>query len=221
MTIIIPNKRARDMIAARLQSVANQTCQEDIKLQEHQITSRIGKALELELRRRNILGHRIRVITHDLPDKGRRSLEKPIGADLYVGFELVGGGESRSKGILVQAKKAKSMDAGQVKRLKGQCRDMLGKTDAAYVWTYSENGIISQEAESFDRLGPLARRTGPADVFASILECTKGDPKLGLPPTSDVAEAREQLHGKLKDLAVGTGIFALLERPDHPTQRRL
>ena len=90
MTVIVEDQRARDMIAARLQSVANEICRGDIGLQEPQITSRIGQALESELKSRGILGYRVRVVTHDIPDKGRGSLEKPLGADMYMGFELVG-----------------------------------------------------------------------------------------------------------------------------------
>jgi hypothetical protein len=90
-------KRQRDIIAAALRSVIDEVVSEhfDAETQEHQMTSRLAGLLERELRTLSVLGQQVFKITQEFPDKGRGSLEKPTGVDLYIGFlDLTEGGFS-------------------------------------------------------------------------------------------------------------------------------
>jgi hypothetical protein len=69
--------------------------------QEHQLTSRIAQALEDSLNGKQYGVASVSVITQELPDRGRSSLEKPLGGDMYVGISLEG---DFDKGLLIQAK---------------------------------------------------------------------------------------------------------------------
>jgi len=72
--------------------------------QEPQISSRIGQKLEEAMNGEINLSHEILVVTPDIPDRGPRSLESAIGADVCVGISAFSGGKRQSKEFLTQTK---------------------------------------------------------------------------------------------------------------------
>lgn len=192
------------MIAAALGSVADEVCSDhfDGLTQEPQITSRIGQALETSLDGKPIENYTVRVITQDFPDRGRASLESKSGADLYVGIEVTSGDRTTSKGFLVQAKLAGERPS----RLEEQCRKMLARSEASYVWVYGPNGVRAVPARRVLREPPLqVFRGSPLNIlFGQVLECSAGDPEIGVP---SLPSARKALAGMLEELSVGEGIL--------------
>jgi hypothetical protein len=206
---MISEKRTRDLIAAAMASVADEKCADLYSgiTQEPAVTSRIGAALENKLDGTDYNGWTVSVVTQDFPDRGRGSLERATGADIYVGIAVTAGGQTTSKGFLAQAKWAD--DFSDQERLREQCSDMLARTSAAYVWFYGPEGITFLPASTVqlrtDRSHYRGRPLQPE--FARILQCTKGDPALGLPSGVPI---REALGNRLLDLkaksAVGVSI---------------
>lgn len=209
---MIPDTFTRDMIAAALRSVADEVCREHASLmtQEHQITSRLGEALERELRGLQVNGYRVEIVTQDIPDHGPGSLEKRIGTDLYIGLETRIDGVRRSKGLLVQAKKHKSLSSRERKDLTLQCEKMTARSDSSYVWSYSEEGVRVHRASAVALKWHQKLRGGDRvdDLISDVLACNQGDEALGLPEVaSDAGASQLDVRRSMRE-AVGT----MLER---------
>jgi len=75
------------------------------------------------------------------------SQEWNSGADVYVSIVRTDGGKRRSKGMLIQAKREKSLARrDERERLAEQCRKMRRRTHDAYVWLFNEDGVKSTRA---------------------------------------------------------------------------
>jgi len=206
----------RDAIAVILGKVADKTVRDHIggMTQEAPLTARIGQTLETALNNERVLGYRIRVVTQDIPDRGRGALEKQLGADLYIGIEVIEGKHRQSKGLLIQSKLREKLNSTQRDALRGACKDMLNSSNASYVWIYAENGIRVFEASevaglhyrTFDDL--TARRT--TTLFKRTLECSEGDVSLGLPyvPSSQMRSALEVM---LKERRIRHGVAVTIQ----------
>ena len=201
----------REMIATALREVADDVCRDHVMTitQEPQITSRIGEALERRLAGSNINGYRVEVLTQDLPDRGSRSLERPVGADIYLGIRvMLGGHVDTSKGMLAQAKKWPNLSAEEGGGLTEQCKRMLARSPASYVWIYTVDGVGVVSAEDVIRreLRKLSYRRRLDEVLSEILACNEGDTALGLPPGRDtrrlVGMMLEELRGVRTGIAV-------------------
>jgi hypothetical protein len=207
---MIGDKVERDTIAAALASIANRVCIEHLSglTQEPPLTARIGQALESESKYLNLFGRKITVLTQDYPDKGPGALERPAGADLYFGISVETAGGPISKGFLVQAKFQDSKE--HVDKLKEQCRKMRRQTKDANVWFYGEGGIKTQPAwRIIKNPNPkLYRGSSLAEYLSDVLECTKGDVKLGIPTIGD---RRESLENLLRELAIPQGISVKID----------
>ncbi|WP_226562659.1 hypothetical protein [Salipiger thiooxidans] len=205
---------ARDLIAKALGKATDQAVREHLAgiSQEAQITSRIGQSLEDTLNGETVLGHRIQVLTQDIPDRGPRSLEKAIGADLYVGISATSGGIRRSKGFLVQAKIGRKLKSiSDYDALEEDCSDMLQRSDASYLWLYERNGVRVVKAEEVLKRGSKSpkelQRRRASTVFSRTLECSEGDFDLGLPPVRGTRKKpRTALGEMLEDLRVRKGV---------------
>src|SRR5258708_6118726 len=94
------------MIAARIDAVAEAVCKRHYRAptQEHQLSAKLAQAIETELAGVKIGPFTIGVAVQDFPDKGKRSWEKPTGADLYISTVRKDGDNTFSKGMLVQSK---------------------------------------------------------------------------------------------------------------------
>ncbi|MBA1348388.1 hypothetical protein [Rhizobium sp. WYCCWR 11146] len=75
-------------------------------IEEPDITSRIGQRLEDQLNGKVLHGYRVGVITETITSHGSKSLEKPMGTDLYFAISVENQlGHTTTKGVLVQAKR--------------------------------------------------------------------------------------------------------------------
>lgn len=174
-------------------------------VEEPDITSRVGQRLEDRFDGRTIGGHGIRVITETITSRGRGSLEKPMGTDLYIAVSVQhDDGSETSKGLLIQAKKQdklRSDPAGLIE----QCRRMtLITKKGSVVWAYGPKGIATASAS--DVLAGTFRAVSVSKMFEEVFECSLGDkrrvPRKGL-------DDREALKDMLRTLGATNG--ALLE----------
>jgi hypothetical protein len=74
--------------------------------EEPELTSRLGEAIESELRHHPLEEGRMRVevATQDIPSRGPGSLERKTGVDLYISIIREDTDETVSKGIIIQSK---------------------------------------------------------------------------------------------------------------------
>ncbi len=195
---------ARDLIAAALGKAADSAVREHLQglTQEAPLTARLGQILESTMNGQIILGHRLTVVTQDIPDRGPGALEKQLGADLYFGIEVIRDGHRESKGLFIQSKLKRNLKTkAQREDLEKACKQMLDRNESSYVWLYGSNGIRVLEARSIvenQTVLPLdmpARRA--STLFSRTLECTEGAVNLGLP---EVKSARGRLRSALADM---------------------
>ena len=183
----IDDERARrnsalDGLGKLIDGIVVQECVRhyDALTQEHQFTSKLAGAVERELAGTRIDGCSVDVSLQDTPDKGPGSLERKIGADLYISVVLQSDDEEHpvSKGILVQAKwdRTLSIDGPDTRR---QLSDMLHRSRASHVWVYSRSGVVSIPAADFMQGKTAEHVTTPGQLIADGLKCTEGDQHIG------------------------------------------
>jgi hypothetical protein len=150
--------------------------------QEHQFTSGLARAIELELERFPVEGLDIQVHAQEFPDRGRGSLEKPSGADLYISIVRRDGDAPVSKGMLVQSKWDRSLrHANERRDLNRQVKQMTDRSrDASYVWIYGPTGTAVFPARSSLRLFPRpSALMTVGELIATGVRCDQGDPTIG------------------------------------------
>ncbi|BAV48096.1 hypothetical protein MesoLj113a_19330 [Mesorhizobium sp. 113-1-2] len=174
----------------------------DALTQEHQLSSRIGQALEDKLNGERFLGAGLSIITQDMPDKGIGALEKKIGTDMFIGVSVEG---QFDKGFLVQSKWLHNVDP----KLPQQCQRMLDITAASFVWFYGARGVRIQRAEKVieglmhTRHQERTWSENPAKLMGDVLACRRGDHSLGIPAGPN---RRARLTSMLKQMAAGTAV---------------
>ena len=160
-----------------------------------------------------VSGVRLRIVTQDISDRGSKALEKPLGADIYIGIEDLTGPARETKGLLVQAKMRKYLHSMS---LKEDCEKMLRRSKASYVWVYDERGLKVLDAQQIvgdpDHLSPNTKQRLPSTLFSRVLKCVEGDRALGLPDVSgNPKEQRHALARQLENLRIPRVIsFSLL-----------
>jgi hypothetical protein len=204
-----------DRLAALIDEVVMYQCAHhyNAHTQEHQFSSRLAEAIEIELRHFPIAGLDVEVVTRDFPDRGRGSMEKRSGADLYISLVRRDGKRAVSKGLLVQSKWDHALEvSSERRRLRDQCERMLARTEEAYVWVYQERGIAvvpARTVSSSTREIPLPRpRRSVGALVADGLRCTAGDPAIGRDVDEPVVPA---LDAMLERLSANTAIEFVVE----------
>src|SRR5258708_24572852 len=98
-----PRERDVGLLGILIDGVIAQKCRRHYgaDTQEHQLSSRIAEAIEHELGGIRIGDMSVQVTVQELPDRGRGSKEKKVGADLYVSIVVDDGRAAVSKGMLV------------------------------------------------------------------------------------------------------------------------
>jgi hypothetical protein len=141
-------------------------------VEEPDITSRLGQRLEERFNEKVVHGYRVRVITETITSHGSKSLEKPMGTDLYVAIEAEDSvGHSTTKGVLIQAKRKDKLNWPV---LEEQCRRMnLVTKKGSVVWIYTPNGI--EVVRSVDVAKRTSNSFGVHDLFNRVFECGLGD----------------------------------------------
>jgi hypothetical protein len=192
--------------------VIAQTCRRhhDADTQEHQFSSRIAQALEHELNNVSVSGMQVQITVQELPDRGRGSKEKAVGADLYVSIVIKEGDETESKGMLVQSKWESTIT--EDRSLRRQTEDMLRRSRDSYIWAYGPQGISVFPAHA-EGLAAAASGDGGTTVgklLTAGIACTAGDKGIGRDPDKPLVES---LNAQLRELAVGTALSIVAIRP--------
>jgi hypothetical protein len=143
-------------------------------VEEPDITSRLGQRLEDRFEGRQLGGYRVRVMSETFTSHGFGSLEKPVGADLYLAVSVEdrhGHGRTVTKGVLIQAKRRDRIDRPEFTE---QCRRMMNVTRKGSVaWIYTSNGVDVVRATETLRGTWNVLRAG--SFFDEVLRCTLGD----------------------------------------------
>lgn len=175
-------------------------------VEEPDITSRVGQRLEDRFDGKTIGGYRIRVISETISSHGSKSLEKPMGTDLYFAVEVEDAqGVATSKGVLVQAKR---FDKAAGRDLLEQCRRMnLITKKGSVVWLYAKSGIkVARSADVVQgNMAPISN----SEFFDRVLECSIGDKRKV--PDGSFGDRRE-LRTMLETLGAKNGVWLELDR---------
>ncbi|MEW9806425.1 hypothetical protein [Mesorhizobium marinum] len=160
-------------------------------VQEAEITSRLCQRLEDQLDNSRVGDYVFRVIAQSLPDRGPKSMERVIGADLFLSVSLEGH-DGFDKGIFIQAKYDRNLDRGELKDACRRMRQVAG-SKGAYVWIYEADGVrvVSSHQVSQMRHNTLADVVprSATGFFGRILDCYAGNRSWGIPNGSDRREA--------------------------------
>lgn len=151
-------------------------------IQEPEITSRLCQRLEERLDNSRAGDYVFRVIAQSLPDRGPKSMEKVIGADLFLSMSLEGP-EGFDKGIFIQAKYDRNIDRRELKDACGRMQKVAGKK-SAYVWIYEPTGVkvlSSHQVHQLqqDNLDDVRPRS-VSGFFGRILDCYAGSKAWGI-----------------------------------------
>lgn len=210
----------RDMLAELIRGAVDGAVRSQMvrRAQEPPISTRIASSLEKRLDGVAINDYRVTVVAQDFPDRGRDSWEHKSGADLYIGIrvETAGAPFEVSKGLLIQAKKAKrvikassrSSESEEQRDLIDQCEKMLARTDkGAFVWVYGMSGthvVPASEVLKQQSIPPeylQGRNVG--EQFRDVLDCFSGDTGLVGP---GIFENDFALATFLEEIAVKRGV---------------
>lgn len=210
----------RDMLAELIRGAVDGavTSQMARRAQEPPISTRIASTLEKRLEGVTINNYRVTVVAQDFPDRGSGSWEKKSGADLYIGIrvEMPGSPYAVSKGLLIQAKKAKrtiktslrTSESDEQANLIDQCGKMLQRTDkGAFVWVYGAGGthvVPASEVFKQEFVPPeYLQGRNVAEQFRDVLDCFSGDTGL---VAADIFENDFALGAFLEEIAVRRGV---------------
>ena len=210
----------RDILAELIRGAVDGavTSQMARRAQEPPISTRIASTLEKRLDGVTINNYRVTVVAQDFPDRGSGSWEHKSGADLYIGIrvETPGSPFAVSKGLLIQAKKAKRTIQTSVRTSEGdeqmdlikQCGKMLQRTDkGAFVWVYGAGGthvVPASEVLKQQHVPPeYLQGRNVAEQFRDVLDCFSGDTGL---VAADIFENDFALGAFLEEIAVRRGV---------------
>ncbi|MES0091025.1 hypothetical protein [Mesorhizobium sp. M0030] len=206
----------RDLIAAAIRSVADEMSIEHFAYtQEHQITSRLGEALQDRFQRLSIFdAWDVSIITQEAPDKGPGTMESATGIDLYVGVSRDGSGEEFDKGFFVQSKKKELARSAQKQEdLVRQCVKMLKLSRHSYVWVYGPDGVgVVRARDVVDQIGRTVEQLPQRNIdelMREVLDCHEGDRRRGI---SDGPDRRQRLVAQMREWQTEVGIHVEIKR---------
>lgn len=205
---MISNAADRAKIASAIGPALDELVRERMKglIGEPDITSRVGQRLEERFDGKELAGYRIRVISETITSHGPKSLEKPMGTDLYfaISVEDAAGAET-TKGVLVQAKRE---DKRKWPKLEEQCRRMnLVTKKGSVVWLYKPSGI--GVLRSSDVAKRVTQSITTTDFFDQVLKCEIGDRRKV--PEGDFGD-RGKLKQMLETLGARNAVWLDLEK---------
>jgi hypothetical protein len=204
---MINDIRARRSIAEKIGSSLNDLVRDRMTglVEEPDITSRIGQRLEERFGGEIIEGYRVHVISETITSHGAKSLENPLGTDLYIALSVEdAAGQQVSKGVLVQAKREKHAHSA----LREQCRRMnLVTVKGSVVWLYRASGVAVMRSK--DVVNGSAAPFDIVDFFDRVLKCQIGDRrKVPGGPFGN----RSQLRSMLQTLGAKNAVWLDFER---------
>ena len=205
---MISNAADRAKIASAIGPALDDLVRERMRglVGEPDITSRVGQRLEDRFDGEELAGYRIRVISETITSHGPKSLEKPMGTDLYFAISVEdAAGNETTKGILVQAKRE---DKLKWPELREQCRRMdLVTKKGSVVWLYKPGGI--GVLRSPDVAKRETQSISTTDFFDRVLECEIGDRRKV--PGGDFGD-RGKLKQMLETLGARNAVWLDLEK---------
>jgi hypothetical protein len=200
----------RDLISGAIRSAVDQTVMKHYNsiTQEPALTARIGEAIEQRLNGAVFNDYKVRVVTQDIPDRGKGALERDTGIDLYIGLDVQGQSINLSKGMFIQAKWNNSISGGKLTDLVSQCDKMLKHTDkGAFVWLYGPDGtevIPASDIIHNPHISPTEHISHSIEsLFKGVMNCTSGDHKLVAP---NIFHDRLALGDMLKEYRTRRGV---------------
>lgn len=151
-------------------------------IQEPEISSRLCQRLEDRLDGERAGSYVFRVIAQSVPDRGPKSMEKLLGADIFLSISLEGA-DGFDKGIFIQAKYDRNIDKDEIQDAVQKMKKTAGNK-GAYVWIYTPKGTKVLSANQVERMTTnfLARQQ-PRTVegFAGrVLDCYAGSREWGI-----------------------------------------
>ena len=183
--------------------------------QEHQITAKVADRMEQAVNNWSVGKYKLSAKVQDLPDKGRGSLEKKIGADLFIGIRLQdeSSGYSMQKGLLIQSKIGSKTSKSIQKNLAGQCEEMnVRSPSGAFVWIYNRLGTSVVPAGEVAKNPNIDVRAfnsrNTTQFFKDTLDCFAGDPNLIF---GDIFNSNDDFNGFLNELSIRKGLLLAVD----------
>lgn len=105
-----------------------------LSLQEAEITSRLCQRLEDRLDGKNAGDYIFRVTAQSLPDRGPSSIEKVIGADIFMSVSL-DGPNGFDKGIFIQSKTEQNIKKDELQEACLRMKKVAGEKDLMFGYT--------------------------------------------------------------------------------------
>jgi hypothetical protein len=180
-------ERMGEAIDALVRDLYSETIEGVSAVQEAEITSRLCQRLEDRLDNTPAGDYVFRVSAQSLPDRGPNSMEKLIGADLFLSVSLEGS-DGFDKGIFIQAKYDRNVDREELKDACRRMRQVVSRK-GVYVWVYEPDGvrvISSHQVNQMERSSLDGTRPRSATGFVGrILDCYAGSRAWGIPGGGD------------------------------------
>lgn len=151
-------------------------------IQEPEISSRLCQRLEDRLDGTRAGDYVFRVIAQSVPDRGRNSMEKLLGADIFLSISLEGAG-GFDKGIFIQAKYDRNIDRDDIQSAVKKMKKTAGN-NGAYVWVYTPSGTKVFSANQVERMANNSfhgQKSRSIEGFAGrVINCYAGSRRWGI-----------------------------------------
>jgi len=156
-------------------------------VQEAEISSRICQRLEDKLHNSQVGEYTFRVTAQSVPDRGPKSIENLIGADIYLSMSL-DGDDGFDKGIFIQAKYDRNLKRKELNDACNKMKKNIGDK-GSYVWIFKSDGVKVLSANQVKNMeGNSIKDLKPRSVkgFAGrIIDCYAGNRDWGLPASAN------------------------------------
>lgn len=201
------SKKNRQAIAKNIADAANDLVSELYSplfdgvsdAQEAEISSRLCQRLEDKLDGMQAGEYTFNVVAHSLPDRGPKSFEKILGADIFLSISLEGI-DGFDKGIFIQAKYDRNIDKSDLQKSCKKMRRIAG-SEGSYVWIYEPSGVKVISSHQVDKMGGNSLRgiqPRTAEGFIKrVLDCHAGTKAWGIPTGPG---RRERVRAKLREV---------------------
>jgi len=184
------DRQSRREISRRLGEAVNQLATDlysDIvdgvsAIQEAEISSRLCQRLEDKLDGMQAGEYTFRVVAQSVPDRGPRSMEKLLGADIFLSVSL-DGPDGFDKGIFIQAKYDRNIDQSELADAVAKMQKTAGRR-GSYVWIYTPNGVKVFSAKQIEDMNDKffgGQKSRSIEGFSGrVLDCFAGSRDWGI-----------------------------------------
>jgi len=181
-TFFDPIEQLLQQLTERVDAVVDPIAKESYQLDRHEefTTSRLAEAIVSATRNEPITAPGIALEVH--AEEFRPTDEKKTGADIYISVVRRDFDITRSKGLLVQAKRRTSLLRNdESRRLGNQSKRMYRRSKESYVWIYERDEVVCTKAPRSSRptLTRIANPMSVGELIADGLRCNLGDEDIG------------------------------------------